>query len=268
MTHYPHDHPDLARQGAVPRRSGARTFAILHSTFAIFAILLLVPALTFTSSLDAQSPVDSYRTANQRLGFGVTGDIAHYDLSPLNAGWFVNWGAADNIINPAGLDYAQIIRVGARISPDIERLRQIAAARPGSLWLVGNEPDCIWQDNATPEVYARQYHDIYAALKAADPTGQVAIGGVVQATPLRLQWLDRVRDSYFRAYGQTLPVDVWNVHNFILQEQRGSWGSDIPPGIDAAQGMLYALDQHDNMDYFHSQIVAFRRWMAGIGERD
>ena len=28
-----------------------------------------------------------------------------------------------------------------------------------------------------------------------------------------------------------MPVDVWNVHNFVLREERGSWGVDIPPGI-------------------------------------
>lgn len=209
-----------------------------------------------------------YPSANERFGFGVTGDISHYDVSPLHAGWFVNWGIMDNLAHTQGLEFAQIIRVGAQIRPSFDQLRHIARANPGSLWLVGNEPDCIWQDNVLPETYAQQYHDIYTILKEADPTCQVAIGGVVQATPLRLQWLDRVWNSYLQRYGQTMPVDVWNVHNFILQEKRGSWGCEIPPGIDATQGMLYKIWEHDNMDYFRQQIVAFRRWMAEKGQRN
>jgi hypothetical protein len=65
-----------------------------------------------------------------------------------------------------------------------------------------------------------------------------------------------------------MPVDVWNVHNFVLQELRASWGCEIPPGIDATQGMLYGVGDHDSMSYFRQQIIAFRQWMAGKGQRD
>ena len=37
-------------------------------------------------------------------------------------------------------------------------------------------------------------------------------------------------------------MDVWNVHNFMLREEKGSWGADIPPGIPATQGILYEVD--------------------------
>lgn len=216
----------------------------------------------------ADGPPTLYPSANERLGFGVVGDITDYDLAPLHAGWYVNWGTARNLIHPEGMDFAHIIRVGDTIYPSLAELRAIAAANPGGLWLVGNEPDCIWQDNVWPEQYAEQYHDIYYTLKAADPTCQVAIGGVVQPTPLRLEWLDRAWDGYRRRYGEDMPVDVWNVHNFILQERSGSWGCDIPPGIDATAGMLYDIQDHDNMDLFRGQILAFRRWMAEKGQRD
>jgi hypothetical protein len=36
----------------------------------------------------------------------------------------------------------------------------MARRNPGRLWLVGNEPDVIWQGNSTPAEYARAYHDI------------------------------------------------------------------------------------------------------------
>ncbi|MGC8826007.1 MAG: CARDB domain-containing protein [Anaerolineae bacterium] len=231
-------------------------------------ILLLLALLVGGAGAHADGPTTLYPSANERLGVGVLGDIRNYDLSPLHAGWYVNWGTSANLINPEGMDFAQIIRVGASIHPSLAQIREIAGRNPGSLWLVGNEPDCIWQDNVWPETYAEQYHDIYSALKEADPTCQVAIGGVVQATPLRLQWLDRVWNWYRARYGETMPVDVWNVHNFILQERRGSWGCEIPPGINATAGMLYGIDDHDNMTYFRQQIEAFRRWMAEKGQQN
>jgi hypothetical protein len=64
-----------------------------------------------------------------------------------------------------------------------------------------------------------------------------------------------------------MPIDVWNVHNFVLPEQRGSWGVDIPPGINATSGMTYQIADHDNLAYFKQQLVDFRRWMAQRGYR-
>jgi hypothetical protein len=136
------------------------------------------------------------------------------------------------------------------------------------LWLIGNEPDVKWQDNVTPGVYAQAYHDLYVQLKSRDPTCQVAIGGVSQPTPLRLRYLDLILEAYQTRYGEPMPVDVWNVHNFILREERGSWGVDIPAGIDEDSGRLYEIADHDDLEIFQRQIVDFRRWMAAQGQQD
>jgi hypothetical protein len=152
--------------------------------------------------------------------------------------------------------------------PQGPALEAAVAAMPGALWLIGNEPDVQWQDNVTAERYAEHYHDLYAQLKELDPTCQVAIGGVSQPTPLRLGYLDRILDAYQERYGEPMPVDVWNVHNFILREERDSWGIGIPPGMPANSGELYEITDHDNMAIFRKQIVDFRRWMAGRGQRD
>jgi hypothetical protein len=90
----------------------------------------------------------------------------------------------------------------------------------------------------------------------------------VQATPLRLQWLDAVLDTYRALYGTSLPADLWNIHAFLLREERYSWGCDIPPGISAGSGMLWELDDHDNQDLFREQIVRFRQWMKDRGQQD
>ena len=65
-----------------------------------------------------------------------------------------------------------------------------------------------------------------------------------------------------------MPVDVWNVHNFVLREERGSWGVDIPPGIPDDRGLLYEISDSGNLDAFKQQVVAFRRWMADRGFRN
>ena len=157
---------------------------------------------------------------------------------------------------------------GGVLRPDGEKIAAIARANPGSLWLVGNEPDVIWQDNVEPATYAQLYYDAYTVVKDADPTAQVAIGGVSQPTPLRLRYLDAVLRAYRQQLGVEMPIDVWNVHNFILREERGSWGVDIPPGLQDDQGILYETDDSGNLDTFRQQIVDFRQWMTQRGYQD
>jgi hypothetical protein len=155
--------------------------------------------------------------------------------------------------------------MGGNLQPNETALAQIARANPGSIWMIGNEPDVKWQDNVEPVVYARLYQRAYIAIKAADPTAQVAIGGVTEPTPLRLRYLDKVLEAYREQNHAEMPVDVWNVHNFILREERGSWGVDIPPGLEDAHGALYEVDDSGNLELFQKQIKDFRTWMAARG---
>jgi len=206
----------------------------------------------------------------ERFGAGVAlAPITDYPVEQLGIGWYLNWGVRLSPAQPDGADFWQMVRVSEEgFVPDAETIRAAAIANPGSFWLIGNEPDVRWQDNTTPEHYAVQYHDLYGILKSADATCQVVIGGVSQPTPLRLAYLDRVLSSYETRYGEPMPVDVWNVHNFILREERNSWGVGIPPGMDAEAGTLYEIEDHDDMTIFGEQLVAFRRWMSEHGQRD
>jgi hypothetical protein len=205
-----------------------------------------------------------------RWGVAVsTGPISRYETEPLHPGWYLDWRTQSAPPRPGGANYAQMIRLmGGRLGPDAETIAAVAQANAGSLWLVGNEPDVKWQDNIEPTTYARLYHEARTAIKTADPKAQVAIGGVAQPTPLRLQYLDAVLAAYQDQFGAEMPVDVWNVHAFILREERGSWGVDIPPGLPDAHGKLYEIDDGDNMEIFRQQITDFRRWMAQRGYRD
>ncbi len=205
-----------------------------------------------------------------RWGVGVaSGPISRYDVGPLRLGWYLDWQARVAPSRPGGALYAQMIRLsGGQLRPDAARIGEIARANPGSLWLVGNEPDVKWQDNVAPTTYAQLYHDAYAAIKGADPTALVAIGGVSQPTPLRMRYLDMILESYRAQFGSEMPIDVWNVHGFVLREERGSWGVDIPPGIADDQGILYEIADSSNLEAFKRQIVDFRRWMAQRGYQD
>jgi len=218
----------------------------------------------------ATSPLPSLIPVRDRFGFGVAiSTVEQYDAGQLHAGWYLDWSHDAEPSRPHGMEYVQMVRVrGGSPVPGSEELERTARMNPGSLWLIGNEPDVLWQDDSTPEEYAEAYHQAYATLKGADPTCQVAIGGVSQPTPLRLQYLDMILEAYRDLYGQMIPVDVWNVHGFILREERDSWGVGIPAGIAAESGRLFELEDHDSIEIFREQILAFRRWMKDNGQRN
>lgn len=145
------------------------------------------------------------------------------------------------------------------------KIEQVVAMQPGAVWIIGNEPDVIWQDNTTAEAYAAIYHDLYTFIKERDPSARIAIAGVAQPSPLRLAYLEKVLETYQELYGGPMPVDIWTVHAFILREQRDSWGVGIPPGMEETSGLLYEIEDHDDLNIFGQSLVAFRRWMAQNG---
>lgn len=213
------------------------------------------------------SPIDVLWQGRTRwCAAGASGDLRRFDIAPLRLGWYLDWRARADSPTSGDLEYAQMVRLrdGALI-PDVQTLADIARRHPGALWLIGNEPDVKWQDNVAPAEYARLYHEAYTALKRADGRAQVAIGGITQPTPLRLRYLDAVLAAYREQFGAAMPVDVWNVHDFILREERGSWGVDIPPGLSDDRGQLYEISDNADLAAFKAQIFAFRRWMAERG---
>ena len=127
----------------------------------------------------------------QRFGFVSTlpGWPEQFDIDRLNAGWYVDFTRTEPV--PAGLLRALVIRVSPGYTINPSRLGRLVEKSPGAIWLIGNEPDCIWQDSVLPEEYARIYHNLYVFIKDRDATSQIAAGGIVQPTPLRLQYLNR-----------------------------------------------------------------------------
>jgi hypothetical protein len=237
-----------------------------------------------TPSAAARDPL---YTPHARFGFGVServGKITDYDVSQLQAGWYSNWRFDPDPPRPAGLDYVQLVPVTRRQGPDLEALREAVLAQPGSLWLIGNEPERRALENQlavhnyadlTPQLYARAYHELYHFIKELDPSAQVAIGGVVQPSPIRLEWLDQLLASYQELTGQRMPVDVWNIHIQIMREKRAlsgcqdCWGAGIPAGLDdITEGMLFEIEDNVDVQILKDFVWAFRRWMKEQGEQD
>jgi hypothetical protein len=215
-----------------------------------------------------QAASDLWR-GRPRWGVSASTGVTAYDLAPLRLGWYMDWLAQENPVQPDAIEYMPMVRLqGGKLTPDAGTLARIAHEHPGLFWLIGNEPDVIWQDNITAVEYARLYHAAYTALKTADPTVQVVIGGISQPTPLRLRYLDAVLAAYQAQFGGPIPADAWNIHNYMLREARDSWGVEIPPGMSDAQGATYQILDGLSVSAFHSQIVAFRGWMAEHGYRE
>lgn len=232
------------------------------------------PGVTTVRAMEL--PASLWASPQQRFGFAIARTPLQafntLDIERLHAGWHTFYGVLLHPPHLADTEHIQMIRTTddaydpATIT---ETLGPIVDANPGSLWLVGNEPDrAEYQDDHLPVEYAEIYHTVYTFLKRRDPTCQVAVGGIVQPTPLRLTYLNQVLLHYQGLYGEPMPVDVWNIHNMILREEQGGWGAGIPPGSSDLTGRLYEIDDHDNMTIFRQHILDFRAWMAAHGERN
>lgn len=230
--------------------------------------------LLFLSNRAYAQSCTLYPSPQTRFGFNVARDggrhIDDYTVTPLKAHWYLDYFTQATPSQPAGMVYAQMIRPPlwkqASFTTTVE---SVLANNPGALWLIGNEPDRDKQDGLTPAAYAAFYHDVYTFLKTRDANARVAIAGVVQSTPIRRRYLDMVLTEYQNRYGTAMPIDVWNMHAFILREDE-QWGAWVPPGLEAYkdEGMKYEVDDHDSLEIFKANIIAFRQWMAARGYRD
>ena len=122
-------------------------------------------------------------------------------------------------------------------------LSRAMRAQRGAWWLVGNESNDPHQDNLSPGAYAAFYRRVVRAARHIDWTARVVPAGIANAD---WAWADAFRRAYRSQYGRYPPVDAWNIHNYVLEPDR---------------------DQLD-VDEFQRRIIAFRGWMAHVGEGD
>jgi hypothetical protein len=246
--------------------------------FTTLALLLL----TLCSALPAAS--FSPLTRQERFGVAFTElvwqgearvgqDLQDYHVAPLGIGWYSDWQMRAIPPQPADavLEYAQLLEVRDDVwPPNWGEVQNIVAYNPGALWIIGNEPECPNQGNLTPAEYAARYREAYVRIKGWDYSAQVAIGGVVEVTPLRLRWIEAVMDAYQTAFGSPIHVDVWNIHIQILSEGPGNAGAGEPVGIDWVLGepVEYSYTDCANVEVFKQMVTDFREWMAAHGQRN
>ncbi len=292
----------LAGIGIVWLMLGAQGSAVSSSTIPVVETVRpgLGPTSEMSHTLYLPLVIRDYGPRSSRLGFcALSSGVDRYvDVRGLSAGWYLQFMTNASPPRPMGMDYVQVVRVhqlttcwplrtrNRSVCPYVTPHQYViylpsngmdgviatAQANPGMLWLIGNEMDRRdWegggQDEMLPELYATAYHELYHAIKGADPTAKVAIGGVVQPTPLRLEYLTKVWDTYYSRYGANMPVDVWNVHNFIFKERSYDYGADVPPGYPGTGGVDYADTDHNSMVIFDRQIRDFRQWMKERGQQ-
>ena len=231
-------------------------------------------------------------------------------ISRLGAGWYLTFNYLAPYPPPENdADFAHMIRAqqnkdgfeylqGFTFWPPLDdKLANRIRNNPGDLWIIGNEvdrgpnpeeqnPDKRGQGDTHPEIYALAYHDAYKFIKNIDPTAQVAISGLVEVTPGRLQYLDKVWHTYLQEFGQPMPVDMWTMHMYILPEVRPdgltpNGIANVALGTNPALGKresggipeacsdpdVYCIAEHDSLELFAEQVLAMRHWMAQHGQR-
>ena len=237
--------------------------------------------------------LDPAYTRQQRFGIGfvplvsegsgaVVQSLSEYSVALLRVGWYSDWqfDATPDMPSDGRLDYVQMIRVrDAAWPPDWGAIQNAVMLNTSAIWLIGNEPECPNQENLTPEVYAERYAQAYQGIKGWDPTARIAIGGIVEPTPLRLLWLEKAMEAYEQQQGAPMEVDVWNIHIQILPEGAetaegydNNAGAGVPVGIDwQTEGIFprqYALADCASVPIFQTMVRDFRRWMKDQGQED
>lgn len=249
----------------------------------IVVAAVVCPLCAPPKTLVAQEP-SPYLSDRQRFGIGVVrafpgitrfpGRITDYpNVQELGFGWYSDWWrtAAPATYDDA-VEYVQLLNTCvvpgyANWPPNWKVIASIARARPGSIWIIGNEPEHPWQGGNTPESYAAIYHEAYHFLTDADPTAQIAIGGVVQPTPIRLLWLERVLASYQTQFGEPMPVDIWNTHIQILCETC-DWGCGKPVGLESELGRAYEVKHNFSAQILQQLVEDMRTWLVAHGQGD
>ncbi len=240
------------------------------------------------------------------------GIISGYDLEQhvarIGAGWHLDFNPPR--FSPAtgnNAEFAQTLLVFQNKTEDGQYLPGYRTAVPldadfaayirantGDLWLIGNEvdrgpnPDKNWsgQGDMYPHVYAQAFHEVRTFIKQHDPTARIAISALVQVTPGRLQYLDKVWQAYQQRYGAPMPVDVWNMHVYVLPEVEPDGitpngiasvavGTDPTLGKRSSGGSpqactdpdVYCYAEHDSIEIFNEQVLAMRRWMKAHGQQ-
>jgi hypothetical protein len=220
-------------------------------------------------------------TSQGSCHFGMTAPYGArgYDLSVLGVDSYLDWSPYRTLSVPENIGHIKALHVGDSYYPSISsKLPGLLQRYPGSFWIIGNEPDAVHtpQDILTPEVYGDRFYAMATLIRSQDPTAKIGFGPIIQPTPLRLRYLDRVWSRLLTLTNNNVNrvkslIDVYTIHAFILNEVQGQWGASIPHGFEQdhadAIEITNAADTH-SISIFKARVIAFRNWMAAKGEKE
>ncbi|MCX5906274.1 MAG: glycosyl hydrolase, partial [Deltaproteobacteria bacterium] len=173
------------------------------------SFLLLLALLGFAYTETAHAAVGN---TSPKKGTGSTYLATPENVRALGITWGYNW-------NLSGEDYFRqnnyehVPMVHASDVPDyLQYIKSLAQAFPGRYWLVFNEPDYHAQENLTPAAAAVAYQELRKAIKGADSTAKLIVGGVLWPDP---RWMTNFREEYKTRYGAYPVVEGWHVHHYV-----------------------------------------------------
>lgn len=278
---------------------------------------LFIPESTQATGVQQDQPAENEphsadaTLANCRYGASASPDEAHV-VPKLGAGVFYDWRYNWPFPKPANdAEFLHMIRPRQKKNgttylddykinvPLGDKLAEEIRDDPGAIWIIGNEPErgpnpgetySPRTDDTKAAMYATAYHDIYTWIKGIDPTARIANAGLIQITPMRLQYLNMVWEAYERQFGRTMPVDVWTIHAYVMPEltadgqpnsiasaaletdlslgKRGSAFDKTLCSTPDEYPDIYCLAEHDDLSLLVEQIIAMREWMASHGQKD
>jgi hypothetical protein len=248
--------------------------------------------------------------ANCRYGLAALGNSQVNLVDDFGAGAYLNFGWNSNYVLSGAQFLPQVTTVEEKngcqylgtyqTTPRIDitnpnnpsGLRYWLELRPGLTWTIGNEVDrgpdesqgCESpQGDMQPEVYAQALHDTIEYIREYDPTAKTAVAGLVEVTPMRLQYLDLVWEAHIDLYGNPPDIDVFTFHIYILPEADvngeenniAAFANGTNPALAIRESggnpavcgdpNVYCWAEHDNMAVFAEQVIAMRSWMKSRG---
>ncbi len=182
---------------------------------------------------------------------GVTAAGSLDALRQAGVSWYLTFGFGGG--GPTDLNRASVVRLTP--APALSDLLDAVKSRPGSAWIIGNEPNVPTEetsDNLSPAAYATRLHDLEARIHSADSTAIIVgpsvlnwvdtCGGCAGYTRGQ-DWTQQFYDSYVSTYGVRPPIDRWAIHTYELD-----WGNT--PTL--------------HTDFDKRQLTALRAWLDAI----
>ena len=246
------------------------------------------------SNQESQSPSTVTASLAQTCHFGLAmiSPTTSYDLARIGFGNYVDWSHVRSSNVPSNIDYFRVLYVGtsAQFLADLASLPGWLSQNPGSVWIIGNEPDSevTYQDHIAPEIYGERFYSIATLIRKDDPTAIIGFGSVIEPTPIRMYYLTLALNRMAQLAGGVAQAhalfDVYTIHAFILNEaelynsagKAISWGAGLPVGYNSATWPAPELIHPElgetwkiyDISIFKQRLIDFRQWMKNQGDQN